>query len=414
METDSIARQSAEKEPAIETADLVVGILGGFDSDGLGMVWDGLRGLPGAPRIAILQTDPASNGAGLHSPAGDGGSLFFIPSPSAKKDVPGAPGLSMAGAYQAAFMAAHQLGACGCCIFASHIQGATPSWVERVAQPLLAGDMDLVVPRYARHKFDGLLNACIISPLTRALYGKRIHNPMGPDLGISQRLFGPILNAEQKGGGGGVHALASLAPAAVCGNLQICELHAGPRVYPPADWTNISSLLSAVLGPVFLDMERNAPCWQRIRGSASVRVVGEPAFVSEDSEQVDVQRMVESFQLGNRELQEIWSLVLPPTTQFELRKLFRLPPEQFRMDDAVWVRVVYDFALAHHLRTISRDHLLKSMTPLYLGWVASYAREMQNSAPSAAEERLERLALAYEAAKPYLLSRWRWPDRFSP
>lgn len=84
------------------------------------------------------------------------------------------------------------------------------------------------------------------------------------------------------------------------------------------------------------------------------------------------------------------------------------------MDDAVWVRVVYDFALAHRLRTISRDHLLKSMTPLYLGWVASYAREMQNVAPSAVEERLERLALAYEAAKPYLLSRWRWPDRFSP
>ena len=271
-----------------------------------------------------------------------------------------------------------------------------------------------MVPRYARRKLDGLLNLCIISPLTRALYGKRIHNPMGPDLGVSQRLFRPILNAEQKGGGGGVHSLASLAPAAVCGNLQICEVHVGPRVYPAPDWANISSLLSAVLGPIFLDMERNAACWQRIRGSAPVRAVGEPAFVAEDAEEVDVRRMVESFQLGNRELQEIWSLVLPPATQLELRKLFRLPPDQFRMDDAVWVRIVYDFALAHRLRTISRDHLLKSMTPLYLGWVASYAREMQGAGPSAVEQRLERLALAYESAKPYLLSRWRWPDRFSP
>jgi glucosylglycerate synthase len=123
---------------------------------------------------------------------------------------------------------------------------------------------------------------------------------------------------------------------------------------------------------------------------------------------------VESFQLGNRELQEIWSLVLPPATLFELRKLLRLPPEQFHMDDALWVRIVYDFALAHRLRTISRDHLLKSMTPLYLGWAASYAREIQTAGALALGQRLERLALAYESGKPYLVSRWRWPDRFSP
>jgi hypothetical protein len=123
--------------------------------------------------------------------------------------------------------------------------------------------------------------------------------------------------------------------------------------------------------------------------------------------------MLESFQLGNRELQEIWGLVLPPTTLFELRKLSRLPTEQFRMPDELWVRIVYDFALAHRLRTITRDHLLKSLAPLYLGWVASYVREVQLGGIAAGQP-LERLALAYESNKPYLLSRWRWPDRFSP
>jgi len=27
---------------------------------------------------------------------------------------------------------------------------------------------------------------------------------------------------------------------------------------------------------------------------------------------------------------------------------------------------------------------------------------------------LERLCTAFENGKPYLLSRWRWPDRFNP
>ena len=54
------------------------------------------------------------------------------------------------------------------------------------------------------------------------------------------------------------------------------------------------------------------------------------------------------------------------------------------------------------------------MTPLYLAWVASYALQLDGAGPAAAEQRLEQLGLAYELAKPYFLSRWRWPDRFNP
>jgi hypothetical protein len=161
-------------------------------------------------------------------------------------------------------------------------------------------------------------------------------------------------------------------------------------------------------------MERNAAFWQRTRVSVAVPVIGEPFPLSPDSAAVDIRAMVQSFQLGNRELQEIWSLVLPPSSLFELRKLSRLPVEQFQMSDELWVRIVYDFALAHRLRTISRDHLLRSMTPLYLGWVASYAHDLTLAEAMSAERRLERLSLAYEADKSYLVSRWRWPDRFNP
>jgi hypothetical protein len=76
--------------------------------------------------------------------------------------------------------------------------------------------------------------------------------------------------------------------------------------------------------------------------------------------------------------------------------------------------MIYDFALAYRLRTISRTHLLGALTPLYLGWVASYAAEVRTLDAEAAERRVERLAAAFEEAKPYFVSRWRWPDRFNP
>jgi hypothetical protein len=82
--------------------------------------------------------------------------------------------------------------------------------------------------------------------------------------------------------------------------------------------------------------------------------------------------------------------------------------------DQTWVRTVFDFALGYRLRTMNRDHLLRAFTPLYLAWAASFATEMQEARADEAERRLEALCLAFEAEKPYLISRWRWPDRFNP
>jgi hypothetical protein len=63
---------------------------------------------------------------------------------------------------------------------------------------------------------------------------------------------------------------------------------------------------------------------------------------------------------------------------------------------------------------MSRDHVLRSITPLYLAWIASYSLEIQAAEPVEVDARIERLARAYEDSKSYLVSRWRWPDRFNP
>jgi hypothetical protein len=417
VDVEPISQLVPEKIEPIESADLVLGVLAELNQESLGALCESLRTLPGSPRIAALQDDRAANPDQTNAEAAEkSASPYLNRWPLLGPQAPGMPFVSMATAYQAVFAASEKLGARACCVVASTVETARPGWVRQLVEPLFEDDCDLVLPRFGRRKFEGLLNSSIISPLTRCLYGKRVHNPMGPDLGISRRLFEKMLGAERsaRAGGNRLHPLASIAPMALCDNLKVCEVHVGPRIYLPTDWMNISSLVSQILSPIFLDMERNAGCWQRTRASVAVPAVGEPILVTQDTGTVDISRMVESFQLGVRDLQDIWSLVLPPSTLFELRKVARVPLEQFRMPDELWVRIVYDFALAHHLRTINRDHLLRSMTPLYLAWVAAYARDSGAADATALEQRLERLAVAYESGKPYLVSRWRWPDRFNP
>jgi hypothetical protein len=417
VEVDSIPQQTQEKAAQIDSADLVVGILADFSHDELVMLCKGLRTLPGSLRIMVLHHDRAGNAATADSQtAPEDTSLHLLPWSAMGPDPLGAPMQSISIACQSLFAATEKLGARACCFVASTLESVTPQWVCQLLHPLLESDFDLVVPYYAPRKVQGLLNSSLIYPLTRALYGKRIRNPFGPDVGVSRRLAQKIIGTNRNGNAGSsqAHPLASLAPMAACENMQICQVRVGERLYPPMDWVNMSSLVAQVLGPIFLEMERSAACWQRTRGSVSVPALGEPVSPSEETGTLDLSRMVETFKLGVRDLQEIWGLVLPPATLLELRKLSRLAPEQVQMPDELWARIVYDFALAHRLRTINRDHLLRSMTPLYLAWVVAYARELENAGATKVEQRIERLALAYEAAKPYFISRWRWPDRFNP
>jgi hypothetical protein len=421
---DAVSQQDLERIQQAGGADLVVGILGpdhnGEAGAAVAIVRAALGELSGQSNRVVRAVVLSNNGAPSPAatvPEGDGGTesstvLWFN---LAATDPEETPQSGIAHAYRSVLAVGGKLGARACGVIASHLQAVTPQWIYRLVQPVLDLGFDLVAPRYTRHRMEGLLNRSVLSPLHRALYGLQLQNPEGPDFGLSGKFLQRALGRDPGGSHGNERdPLASIVPTAAGGGFRVCESHLGARAQPPTDWLNLSSLLAGVLGPVFLEMERQAALWQGIRASNALPGFGSPEPVSEDTGTVDVQRMVESFRLGAQNLQDVWGLILPPTTFLELRKLARLPPDQFRMPDDLWVRIVYDFALGHRQRTISRDHLLRSITPLYLGWIASYALEMDTGEPARIEARIERLARSYEAGKPYLVSRWRWPDRFNP
>ena len=419
-EQDDIPQRARQHVERIGAADLVIGLLAGSKDGEIGAavanVREALARISSSVRSVVIYTDPALEPAAAeHSPVEEDANLHLLSYPADPAATPALTTQSTDGPYRAVFAAGEKLGARACGVIASSLDNLTSNWIYWLIQPVLQLDFDMVTPCYAHRTFEGLLNSSIISPLTRALYGQRIRNPMGPDFGFSGRLLHRYL-----GTAGGARAASRLHPLtwftteAICGGFQICQAHVGIRSHPPTDWVNLSSVLAQILDPLFVDVQHNAAFWQRTRGSQSLPTFGASVSVPEEAGAVDVRHLIESFQLGCRSLQEVWGVVLPPKTILELSRLARLPADRFRMPDELWVRIIYDFALGRRLRTISRDHLLRAMTPLYLAWVASFAVEIESAGAAAAEQRLEQLCVAYETGKPYFLSRWRWPDRFNP
>jgi hypothetical protein len=291
-----------------------------------------------------------------------------------------------------------------------------------LVRPVLERTAELVVPVYNQGRYDGLLNSAILAPLTRALYGKRIHFPLASDFAVSPRMMARLVQSAHSS----AHATAGsiLWPATVAATIDapVAEVATGVRHGVQTEGLELSAVIAQLVGSAFAEMEQNAPLWQRVRGSQPLRIIqGDgiltseiPAADAKPEVRPEVKPLVDSFLLGSRSLQEVWGLVLPPVTLLELKRLTLVTPDKFRIPDELWSRIIYDFALAYRLRVIGRNHLLGALTPLYLGWIASYVNEVGNGDGESPAVRHEQMAKAFEDGKPYLVRRWRWPDRFNP
>ena len=319
------------------------------------------------------------------------------------------PWILSAADYLNLYELARRHGAQSCLILGSESQSVQPGSIRALADAVFA-QADLVMPRYDLRPREGLVNSSILYPVSRALYGARPRFPLAVDLALSLRMAERLATAAQRFTSMGQNdaLLWPVSEAAVAG-FTVKQVDAAHRSVPQPGISDLNTILTLVAGSLFGDVEAKAAFWQRSR--VTQPETPPPDHAPEDPPP-DLQPMLDSFRHAYSNLQEIWSLVLPPQSLLGLKKLSLLPSETFRMPDALWARTVYDFILAYRLRTLNRGHLLGALTPLYLAWVASHLNLTQAGTP--AEQHVEETAAAFESEKPYLVSRWRWPDRFNP
>jgi glucosylglycerate synthase len=288
-------------------------------------------------------------------------------------------------------------------------------WLRQLLGPVIDGGYDLVSPLYTRQGFDGAMNNGIVYPLTRALFGLRLRQPVCREVALSTKaarhLLSDVAWQEELARAG---PDMWFAPPAISGQLKVCQSHVGRHTGRPAQGDEgVAKALARVLGIVFRGMERHAASWQRTRDAGALATFGAAPPPEGTAPRIDASAMVDAFRLGYRDLHRVWSVVLPPATLLALKRAAE-DRSAFRLPDSLWARIVYDFAVGHRVRALERTQLLLSMTPLYLGWVASFVGEMGAATPAQLEERIEALCAEFERSKRYLIGRWRWPDRFLP
>jgi glucosylglycerate synthase len=429
-EPDVAPREALDAVAGIGRADIVVGIPSYNNVRTIGHVvraaQAGLEKYFPQSRAVIINSDGGSTDGTREAVLAsrlDGSQLLFLNTPLfpvSRLSFPyhGIPGKGSA--FRMIFKLASLLGARACAVVDSDLRSITPEWIDLLLRPVLHAGFDFTAPYYHRHKYDGTITNSIVYPLTRALYGRRVRQPIGGDFGLSSNMFSRYLRREDWESNTARYGIDIwMTTIAIAEGFRVCQSFLGAKLHDAKDpGADLSEMLHQVVGSVFTLMLEYQSVWKQHTPSDEIDLFGFRFGVGLDPIEVNTGRMLERFRCASRELGEIWELALSPATRAGLQEvvsaLDRNGNRNFRLDDELWVRIIMDFAVSWRERPAERGLLLRSLTPLYLAKVASFVLETRDLVSEEVEQRIERLCGCFEGLKPYLVATWgQTPDRRS-
>ncbi|MBU1902748.1 MAG: glycosyltransferase [Proteobacteria bacterium] len=311
-------------------------------------------------------------------------------------------------ALRSLFETAARLDVKVCAMVDSDLRSITPEWVKFLLEPVLERNYQFVAPVYLRHKYDGTITNNIVYNLTRALYGKRVRQPIGGDFAISRDLA--RFYTEQDVWETDVARFGIdiwMTTSAITQGFRICQSNLGAKIHDAKDpGQHLGPMFRQVLSALFSLMERYEGRWKKIRGSEPVETFGYEGYVEPEPVDVNLERMIELFKAGYGQFSPLWRDIFSEGCFAEIEKAAAMDSPRFHFSTESWVKILYELAATFHLWDVNRIQLLDLMTPLYFARVASFVRQSWEMSSQEAEALVEDQAMKFEEDKDYLVKVW--------
>lgn len=275
--------------------------------------------------------------------------------------------------------------------------------LHRFIQPVFEGQTDYVKPVVPRALADSPLNTQLVRPLLRAMYGVRISEPMDTLMACSGAYAVRALGA-----GFWDNSYAQDAPEpwllalGAQSKLRFSEV-AMPAPGVSRAYAEFGALFRQVVGAVFASLEETAPIWRSVTGSTAPPRLGHVPVAAAPQRSFDVAGFAGTFREAIEVLKPLLERCVSSSTLGELTAAAHGP--ELRIDDALWVRTVYEFLATAGRRVMPLSQLVQLLQPLYLGRLGGWLEGLPEPASNPGDE-LEALALEFERQKPALSDNW--------
>ena len=290
------------------------------------------------------------------------------------------------------------------------LKSITPEWIKHLGEPLFEG-FSYVAPLYVRHKYDGTITNGIAYPMTRALYGRRVRQPIGGDFGFAGELSNVYLNSrtwDQSVANFGIDIW--MTTLAINQKVQICQAFMGrPKIHRTKDpGGDLGPMFRQVVGTIFAMMKEFESFWTKVKYSRPTAIYGFGLGEMEMPPKVDVNtdNLLQQFHAGFDKFSHIWKEILTADVYRKLQEIKGLKEMEFNFPTDLWARLLFDTAVSYGEVSVEPDEIMDSLIPLYFGRTLSFVKRTKKMSIKQAEEAIENDCETFEMTKPYLLQRW--------
>ena len=207
-------------------------------------------------------------------------------------------------AVRALFEVARELKVKAFVMVDSDLRSIVPEWIELLCGPILKGGYDFVAPMYARYKYDGTITNNIAYPLTRALYGARIRQPIGGEFAVSGDLIQRYLELTTFDASVARFGIDIwMTHSALNEGFALCQARLGAKIHDAKDpASDLGPMFRQVVGTLFRLAGVYEDRWLRVRGSHPIPEYGFERVIAPETISVNHEKLVDAFASGGAPL----------------------------------------------------------------------------------------------------------------
>lgn len=304
------------------------------------------------------------------------------------------------------FAAADLLNARALAVISPELSELTVQDLANLLAPVLDAGADYVKPALPRAPEDGPLVTQLVRPLLSAVFGARVLEPIDPVLACSRGFARRALQSQgwdtpyaQYGLDAWLGALAALEGFHLA-QSRLHTQHASLR-----GQGELSEVFRQVVGSVFGVIAAESARWRAVTQVREVPTFGDVIAPAPSALRFDVDAYAQASREGVEALQPVLKDVLRAQTLASLQT----GCQSAGIDEALWVRIVYEFVTSAGRATLPVDQLAQALLPIYLGRLATFLQQLSaQPALEGGSDPHAPLADTFERLRPELVASW--PD----
>ena len=291
----------------------------------------------------------------------------------------------------------------------------TSSWIKSLADPILQGHAEYVTPIYVRHRDDTPVTQNLIYPLSRAIFGRRILQPLGVDHAFSASMVELYKNQDWAIDDLGYKTDLKMMVMAIAAKVPICQSFIGhPRLTSTANSSVTSSaeIIASVIDTTFSLMDLYRSFWGNITNSRPTAMAGVAQAPHKLPPPVEVDpdylvKVIKDLSPGNHPR---WSHFLPKLMLGNLEQKISAATSKhdFSLDTELWRDIVYEAALTHQslVSPELKKELALSLVPIFTLRRLTLYTQCHKLSVAQYMDTMENDARIFEAGKKQLVEKW--------